>query len=256
MLLDGFRQDLRKSRKNVLKVGKSRNCWSKVGHFPKSRKNDSKVGKSRKSRTPLTACIQAQRAYAQVGSIIKCSSQVCVSDSSLSCPTHQSSLDCCRESTLTALTSLDSCCESTSRHESAYTAVKKSSHASKSSQFSLAYNLTAANKAGKFLWSYLLTNLVHHSSSNSIRPKLTKETRERILPGQGKRQDENWLRTALYMFSFCNFKGILTWLKIYFRHTPGSWSCSFWSCSCIASSFFRSSTSSSNSARCSAMRNL
>ncbi len=56
MFLDGFRQDLRKSRKNVLKVGKSRNFWSKVGHFPKSRKNDSKVGKSRKSRTPLTAC--------------------------------------------------------------------------------------------------------------------------------------------------------------------------------------------------------
>ncbi len=55
MFLDSFRQDLRKSRKNVFKVGKSRNFWSKVGHFPKSRKNDSKVGKSRKSRSPLTA---------------------------------------------------------------------------------------------------------------------------------------------------------------------------------------------------------
>ncbi len=50
-----FREYFRKSRKNVLKVGKSRNFWSKVAHFPKSRKNDSKVGKSRKSRTPLTA---------------------------------------------------------------------------------------------------------------------------------------------------------------------------------------------------------
>ena len=56
MFLDSFRQDLRKSRKNVLKVGTSRNFWSKGGHFPKSRKNDSNVGKSRKSRTPLTAC--------------------------------------------------------------------------------------------------------------------------------------------------------------------------------------------------------
>ncbi len=57
MYLYGFREYFRKSRKNVLKVGKSRNFLSKVGHFPKSRKNDSKVGKSRKSRTPLTACI-------------------------------------------------------------------------------------------------------------------------------------------------------------------------------------------------------
>ncbi len=43
--LYGFRKYLRKRRKNVLNVGKSRNFWSKVGHFPKSRKNDSKVGK-------------------------------------------------------------------------------------------------------------------------------------------------------------------------------------------------------------------
>ncbi len=57
MFLYSFRENFRKSRKNVLKVGKSRKFWSKVGHFPKSRKNDSKVGKSGKSRTPLTACI-------------------------------------------------------------------------------------------------------------------------------------------------------------------------------------------------------
>ncbi len=45
MFLYSFREYLRKSRKNVSKVGKSRNFRSKVGHFPKSRK----------SRTPLTA---------------------------------------------------------------------------------------------------------------------------------------------------------------------------------------------------------
>ena len=60
MYLYGFREYFRKSRKNVLKVGKSRNFWSKVGHCPKSRKNDSKVGKSEKSRTPLTVWVLSE----------------------------------------------------------------------------------------------------------------------------------------------------------------------------------------------------